>query len=155
MQSIALDRQDVRILELLLQDSRIPRLELAEAVNLSASQCFRRLKRLEESGIIERYSVVLNGSKAGFDINALVMVQYRKSEPDARQQLLDLIARTAIIHECYSITGDNDFSLKVSCATMTEFNRLINETLQTRFISGMHSYMLLECFKYQVALPAG
>ncbi|XAW87782.1 Lrp/AsnC family transcriptional regulator [Vibrio sp. CDRSL-10 TSBA] len=153
MQSIALDRQDVRILELLLQDSRIPRLELAEAVNLSASQCFRRLKRLEESGIIERYSVVLNGSKAGFDINALVMVQYRKSEPDARQQLLDLIARTAIIHECYSITGDNDFALKVSCATMTEFNRLINETLQTRFISGMHSYMLLECFKHQVALP--
>lgn len=74
MHSIALDRLDVRILELLMKDSRIPRLELAEAVNLSSSQCFRRLKRLEKSGIIERYSVVLNNAKAGFDVNALVMV---------------------------------------------------------------------------------
>lgn len=64
MHSISLDRLDVRILELLLQDSRIPRLELADAVNLSSSQCFRRLKRLEQSGIIERYSVVLNPAKA-------------------------------------------------------------------------------------------
>ncbi|WPK54998.1 Lrp/AsnC family transcriptional regulator [Vibrio fluvialis] len=154
MHSIALDRLDVRILELLMKDSRIPRLELAEAVNLSSSQCFRRLKRLEQSGIIERYSVVLNSAKAGFDVNALVMVQYSKSEPDARHKLLALIEQTPIIHECYSITGEHDFALKVSCASMTEFNHLINETFQTRCISGMHSYMLLDCFKNTLALPS-
>ena len=66
MHSIALDRQDIRILEELQRNSRLPRLELAEVVNLSASQCFRRLKRLEDSGLIERYTIVLDRQKIGY-----------------------------------------------------------------------------------------
>jgi len=151
--TLALERQDVRILEILLRDSRIPRLELAAAVNLSASQCFRRLKRLEQSGIIDRYSIILNKQKIGLDVSALIMVQYSKSEVGARLKLLELIRQIPVIHECYSVTGEHDFALKVSCRTMAEFNHLINETFQISFISGMHSYMLLECFKEQTILP--
>ncbi|WP_200832462.1 Lrp/AsnC family transcriptional regulator, partial [Candidatus Halocynthiibacter alkanivorans] len=95
MHEPALDRQDIRILEMLLRDSRIPRLELAEAVNLSASQCFRRLKRLEESGLIERYTIVLNKEKAGFDVSAMVMIQFNKFEDGARAKLVELIEQTS------------------------------------------------------------
>lgn len=153
MHSIALDRQDIRILEELQRNSRLPRLELAEAVNLSASQCFRRMKRLEDSGLIERYTIVLNRQKVGHDVSAMVMVQFNKFEDGARGKLFELVQQTDIIHECYSITGDSDFLFKVSCSTMKEFNRLINETLATSFISGVHSYMLLDCIKDRATLP--
>lgn len=153
MQQIPLDAHDVRILDILQRDSQIPRLQLAEQVNLSSSQCFRRIRRLEESGLIRRYSIELDKQKAGFDVAAMVMIQYRKSEANARQQLRDLISRTDEILECYSITGEYDFLLKVYCTGMAAFNRLINHTFQVSFISGIHSYMLLECIKDQASLP--
>ena len=147
MHSIALDRQDVRILNFLQQNSQIPRLELAERVGLSSSQCFRRLKRLEEEGVIDRYVAVLDKKKAGIGVSAAIMVQYRKSEVDARQRAIEVIQQTPIIYECHSITGEYDFMLRVYCKTMEEFNNLVNETFQVSFISGLHSYMFLSCIK--------
>ncbi|WP_166373285.1 Lrp/AsnC family transcriptional regulator [Psychromonas sp. SA13A] len=147
MHDVPLDGYDIRILNFLLEDSQIPRLELAEKVGLSSSQCFRRLKRLEEVGIIERYAAVLNKEKAGLEITASIMVQYRKSEVNAREKTLELIQDTSEIYECYSITGEYDFMLRVHCKRMNEFNVLVNKTFQTSFISGLHSYMLLSCFK--------
>lgn len=147
MQNVTLDRHDVRILNLLQQNSQIPRLELAEKVGLSSSQCFRRLKRLEEEGVIERYVAILDKKKAGIGVSATMMVQYRKSEVDAREKTIEVIKKTPIIFECHSITGEYDFMLRVCCKTMEEFNNLVNETFQVSFISGLHSYMLLSCIK--------
>ncbi|MFK4754177.1 Lrp/AsnC family transcriptional regulator [Oceanobacter antarcticus] len=153
MQQITLEPQDIRILTLLQQDSQIPRMQLAEQVNLSASQCFRRIRRLEECGLIRRYTVELDKQKAGFDVQAMVMLQYRKSEADSRNKVLTLIRQTDVILECYSITGEYDFLLHVCCTSMGIFNRLINETFQVSFIAGIHSYMLLECVKAEATLP--
>jgi DNA-binding Lrp family transcriptional regulator len=58
-----------------------------------------------------------------------------------------------VILECYSITGEYDFLLRVCCTSMGIFNRLINETFQVSFIAGIHSYMLLECVKAEATLP--
>jgi len=85
-------------------------------------------------------------------VAASIMVQYRRTEMDARQKTLELIERTQEIHECYSITGEYDFMVRVYCKSMKEFNKLVNETLQARFIAGIHSYMLLACFKDQPSL---
>lgn len=147
MHNIAIDRHDVSILNLLQQNSQIPRLELAEKVGLSSSQCFRRLKRLEEEGVIDRYVAVLDKKKVGIGVSASIMVQYRKSEVDAREKTIEVIQKTPIIYECHSITGENDFMLRVCCKTMEEFNNLVNDTLQVSFISGLHSYMFLSCIK--------
>lgn len=154
MHDTGLDRHDVRIVNLLLEDSQIPRLELADKVGLSSSQVFRRVKRLEDIGVIERYAAVVNREKAGLGIAASIMVQYRTTEMGARQKTIDLIRRTPEIHECYSITGDYDFMVRVYCKSMKEFNILVNETFQVSFISGIHSYMLLACFKDQPSLLA-
>ncbi|MBB1488865.1 Lrp/AsnC family transcriptional regulator [Oceanospirillum sediminis] len=147
MQEIALDRYDISILNILQQNCQVPRLELAERVGLSSSQCFRRLKRLEDVGIIERYAAVLNREKAGMDVSVAMMVQYRKSEVNAREKTIQLIEQTPVIYECFSVTGEYDFLLRVYCKTMKEFNTLVNETFQTSFISGLHSYMLMSCIK--------
>lgn len=152
MHDMSVDGYDVRILNLLLENSQIPRMELAEEVGLSSSQCFRRLKRLEEIGVIDHYAAVLNKEKAGLGVIAAIMVQYRKSEVSARKNTIELIQGTPEIYECYSITGEYDFMLRVNCRSMNEFNKLINETLQTSFISGLHSYMLLACFKNKQSL---
>ncbi len=152
MQDVALDRQDISILNLLQENSQIPRLELAERVGLSSSQCFRRLKRLEDAGVIERYAAVLNKEKAGLDISVAIMVQYRKSEVNAREKTIELIQQTPVIYECYSVTGEYDFMLRVYCKTMKEFNTLVNDTFQVSFISGLHSYMLMSCIKDKQSL---
>ncbi len=152
MQEVLIDRHDISIINLLQENSQIPRLELAEKVGLSSSQCFRRLKRLEDSGVIDRYIAVLNKEKAGIGVSAAIMVQYRKSEVQAREKTIALIQQTSIINECYSITGEYDFMLRVYCKTMKEFNNLLNHTFQVSFISGLHSYMLLSCIKDKQSL---
>ncbi|WP_413700368.1 Lrp/AsnC family transcriptional regulator [Psychromonas sp. KJ10-10] len=152
MQDMTIDGFDTRILNLLLENSQIPRLELAEKVGLSSSQCFRRLKRLEDIGVIDHYATVINKDKAGLGVAATIMVQYRKSEASSRDKTIELIQHTPEIYECYSITGEYDFMLRVNCKTMKEFNTLLNHTLQVSFVSGLHSYMLLACFKDKQSL---
>lgn len=147
MHSVALDRYDVRILSLLQSNSRLGRLELADNVGLSASQCFRRVKRLEEEGVIERYTVTINKARVGIDVSAMVMVQFTKSEPDSRLKLMALIDKLPMVQDAFSITGEYDFFLRVHCKTMQDFSRFINHDLQVSFVSGIHSYMLLECIK--------
>lgn len=153
MHKISVDRQDVRILEQLQQNSRISRAELADRVNLSASQCFRKLKRLEKSGLIERYVTLLNREGAGFDVGAMVMVSFSKTEKEARKHLIDLIQSLPEIQECYSASGEYDFILRVSCTNMKTYSELINQKLLVSSVSAMHSYIFLECIKYTTSLP--
>lgn len=153
MRKIELDRYDVRLLELLQENSLLPRQQLADKVGLSSSQCFRRVKRLEDTGIIERYKAVINREKVGFGVAVAIMIQYRKSEVGAREQLIELIKEVDVIQECFSITGDHDFLLRVHCESMKDFSTLLNETFQKSYISGMHSYMLTESIKDSHKLP--
>lgn len=153
MHRISLDRQDVRILDILQRDSRISRSLLAEQVNLSASQCYRRLKRLEESGLIERYATLLNLEKAGFDVCAMVMVSFSKTAVNARTRLLELINSLDEIQECYSASGEYDFILRVNCTGMRAYSELINKKLLSDTVVAIHSYILMDCLKFSTALP--
>jgi DNA-binding Lrp family transcriptional regulator len=153
MHDYRLDRQDVRILEILQKDCRISKTQLAEKVNLSTSQCYRRLKQLEKSGIIERYVSVLNVEKAGFDISAMVMLSFSKTSPNARANVLALINTLDEIQECYSASGEYDFILRVNCTGMRAYSDLINRQLLSIDIIAMHSYILMECFKKSTELP--
>lgn len=152
MHKVSLDRQDVRLLDVLQRDARISRAELADIVNLSASQCYRRLKRLESSGLIERYVTQINLEKAGFDVQAMVMVSFSKTEPKARDKLLALVRSLDEVQECYSASGEYDFILRVNCSGMRAYSKLINKQLLNDFVVAIHSYILLDCLKYGTAL---
>jgi len=152
MHKVSLDRQDVRILDILQRNARMSRSELAEAVNLSTSQCYRRLKRLESSGLIERYVTLLNLEKAGFDVQAMVMVSFSKTQDKARDHLLELIQSLDEVQECYSASGEYDFILRVNCIGMRAYANLINKKLLNDFVVAIHSYILLDCLKHSTAL---
>lgn len=153
MHKVILDRQDVRILELLQQDSRVSKLELADSVNLSPSQCYRRLKRLEDSGLIEKYVTMLNLEKAGLDVWAIVMVSFSKTVEGARDKVLEKIQTLDEVQECYSASGEYDFILRVNSQSMRTFSALINKQLYSQYVVAMHSYILLERLKCHPVLP--
>ncbi|MFT5709014.1 MAG: DNA-binding Lrp family transcriptional regulator [Oceanospirillaceae bacterium] len=153
MHQLSLDRIDVRILEILQRDSRVSRAHLAEQINLSASQCYRRLQRLEQSGLIDRYVTLLNKEKAGFDVSAMVMLSFSKMLPNARAKVLELIDSLQEIQECYSASGEYDFVLRVNCTGMRAYSDLINKKLLCESVIAIHSYILMDCLKYNTALP--
>ena len=153
MHKVMLDRQDIRILELLQQDSRVSKLELADSVNLSPSQCYRRLKRLEDSGLIEKCVTTLNLEKVGLDVWAIVMVSFSKTVEGAREKVLEKIQALDEVQECYSASGEYDFILRVNSQNMRTFSALINKQLYSQYVLAMHSYILLERLKYNPVLP--
>lgn len=152
MQKVLLDRHDISILTLLQEDSQIPRLALAEKVGLSASQCFRRIKRLEDCQLIKGYVAIVDKDQAGMEVAVAVLVQYRKTELQAREKVINLINSIDEIQECYAITGEHDFWIRVNCKNMKDFSYLINHRFQVSYISGLHSYILMDCIKNKPAL---
>ncbi len=153
MRDLKLDRYDIRILEEIQNDGRISRIELGERINLSPSQCYRRLKLMEDAGLIDRYIAVLDREKAGFDISAIVMVKCSTSGSDVRNEVIALINSLDEVLEGYGTTGEYDLLLKVYCPNMKSFTNLITNHFQVEFIADMHSYIMTDCFKFNTQLP--
>src|SRR5213593_2732529 len=112
MRRIRLDRIDRRILRNLLSDGRMTNVELARKVGISAPPCLRRVRALEEAGIIKGFTAVLNDRSLGFDVTAFAMIRLH-SQAEA-----DLIAfeerahASPIVRDCYMLSGEIDFLLK-------------------------------------------
>ena len=154
MHQYPLDRQDVRILEILQKDSRISKSQLAEKVNLSASQCYRRLKRLESCGIIERYVTLLNLEKAGFDVMAFVQVSINQNTEAAFDSFKKAVRASPHILECYSLSGPYDHLMKVVARSNKELSHFILKTLKTfPEIRDAQTLFVLHQVKHTTALP--
>ncbi|XQU71977.1 hypothetical protein OJJOAM_004766 [Cupriavidus sp. H18C1] len=113
MHSIELDRTDRRLLDVLQEHGRASNLELAEAINLSPAQTLRRHRRLEESGIIKRYEARLDGAMLGFGVVAFIHVTMERGHIRDLSKFKGLVTELAQIQECFSVTGDIDYVLKV------------------------------------------
>ena len=150
-----MDRLDKRILKLLQQDSSISNLELAEQVGLSPSPCSRRVKALEESGLIEGYRAHLDAKRLGLDLMALIQISMDKHTPERFEQFENAVYECESVLECYLITGQSaDYVLKVVVADMDAFQQLLLGTL-TRIegVSGVHSSFVLRKVVDRSALP--
>ncbi len=102
---ITLDRTDKRILELLQQDGSLSNLELADKVGLSPSPCSRRVKALEDSGLITGYRALLDARKLGLDLQAMISISMDKHTPERFEQFEAQVRACPEILECYLITG--------------------------------------------------
>ena len=129
MHDIALDRIDRRILEHLQAHGRATNLELAEAANLSPAQCLRRHRRLEELGLIHGYAARLNARHIGLGVTAFIHVTMARGHVDELPKFQDLIADMKQILECYSVTGDFDYVLKVVTRDLPALSRFLMDTL--------------------------
>jgi Lrp/AsnC family transcriptional regulator, leucine-responsive regulatory protein len=151
---IELDLFDRRILAALQQDGRMTSVALSELVHLSASQCARRVQRLEEAGIIRGYRAVIDPSALGLGIAGVVSLSLEKHAKANIQELHRQIATCPQIVECLSVTGDNDYQLRVVARDLREFSGLLMDAIVPMpGVSTTRSSIILEQVKPFAALP--
>lgn len=150
-----MDRYDRRILELLQKDGRLSNLELAEQIGLSPSPCLRRVRALEEAGIIHGYHALLDAHKLGLTLTALVYISMDRHTPERFANFDARIRTLPEVLECLLITGqDADYQLKIVVRDMQAFQHLLLDQI-TRIdgVSGVHSSFVLRRVVDQTALP--
>lgn len=152
---IELDRIDRRILAELQRNGRISNQELADLVGLSPSPCLRRVRHLEEAGIIDRYVTILNASKLGLKLMALIQISMDRHTPDRFEQFEDTIRDYPEVLECILITGQSaDYQLKVLVTDMEVYQDfLLNKITRIPGVSDVHSSFVLRQVVHNTAVP--
>ena len=151
---MARDRADRLILETLQRNARITNAALAEKVHLSESACLRRVRSLEQSGLISGYSALVNQEKAGFPVNLFVNITVDRQDQKDLQAFEQAVRRIPEVMECYLMTGDYDYLLRVVVADTADFERIHSQHL-TRLPSviRVHSSFALRTVQKSFALP--
>jgi Lrp/AsnC family leucine-responsive transcriptional regulator len=150
-----LDRYDRRILEELQRDGRISNQELAERIGLSPAPCLRRVRALEQSGLITGYRALLDAKQLGLSLMALIHISMDRHTPERFANFDKRVAEMPEVMECLLITGqDADYQLKVVVRDMDAFQALLLERI-TRIagVSGVHSSFVLRQVVEKTALP--
>ena len=124
-----LNDQDRRILRLLQTDARMSNQELAEKVGMSASACWRRVKSLEDAGIIEAYAAIVDPAKAGLRFSAIVHVTLVRHELDHVTTFISRVTDRPEVLECFSTTGEADYHLHVVCRDKEAYNEFLEHFL--------------------------
>lgn len=151
----SLDRTDKRILAELQKNARLSNLELADKIGLSASPCLRRVKNLEEAGLISGYATLLNASKLGLKLMALVQISMDRHTPDRFEHFEAAVKTYPQILECILITGQSaDYQLKVLVKDMEEYQDfLLNHLTRIAGVTDVHSSFVLRQVVSTTALP--
>ena len=150
-----LDRYDRRILEVLQQEGRISNQDLAERIGLSPSPCLRRVRALEETGVITAYRAVLDAKALGLTLLALVHISMDRHTPERFANFEQAIAELPEVLECLLITGqDADYQLKVIVRDMEDYQALLlNRITRIEGVSGVHSSFVMRRVIDKTALP--
>jgi Lrp/AsnC family leucine-responsive transcriptional regulator len=140
-----LDKTDKLILQHLQRDARISNIELAEKVHLSPTPCARRVKQLEESGIIKRHVTILDPEKLGLDLMAMVSVTMDTHTADHFDKFEKALLELPEVMECYVVTGqDSDFLIKVLVRDMRHYEEfLLRRLTKIKGVTGVHSSFVL------------
>lgn len=150
-----LDRYDQHILEVLQEDGRISNQELAERIALSPSPCLRRVKTLEDSGLIVSYRALLDEKKLGLTLMALIHISMDRHTPERFANFEKRIQEFPEVLECLLITGqDADYQLKVIVRDMEAYqDLLLNNITRIEGVSGVHSSFVMRRVVNKTALP--
>ena len=152
--SRVLDRVDRRILDALQADARISNQELAKKVGLSPAPCWRRLRRLEEEGFISGYATLLNGSAIGLPILAYALVTLDNHHADTVKQFDRLIQDRPEVLECHSMSGPNDYLLRIVAASMEAYEHFLStQVLQLAAVRSVNTSFVLRTKKSTTRLP--
>jgi Lrp/AsnC family leucine-responsive transcriptional regulator len=149
-----LDRIDLRMLHELQRNGRMPVVELAEKVSLSPTACQRRLRQLEDSGVIERYAAVLSPAALGQHIQAFVRVSIERQSKAAAEAFESAIRRQPEVRACYVMTGDLDFLLHVMVPDLQAFAEFSMQVLiGLPGVKDVRSSLVLEAVKQDEGVP--
>ncbi len=151
-----LDRFDLKILNALQADATISLQELGERVGLSHTPCWRRVKRLEERGIIRKRVTLLSAEKLGLGVNVFVSLSLQAHGERVLDELEQAVERIPEVVEAYSVSGDRDYLLRIVVADVAAYERLMKHTLvNLPHVHNMSSTFALRQTKYSTELPLG
>jgi Lrp/AsnC family transcriptional regulator, leucine-responsive regulatory protein len=159
MSKLELDAIDRRILAILQADGRLSNQEIADRVNLSPSPCLRRIRRLEEAGVIRGYAALLDPDKLGLGLLAYVNVRLEKrvtgGQPESHASAFSAaIAGWPEVVACYAMTGEMDYLLRVHVEDMAHFSRFVqDQLLHHPSVIDVKTSFSLKCIKETTALP--
>lgn len=152
--AIDLDATDWKILARLQDDARLSNVELARAVNLSPSPCLARVRRLEDAGLISRYVTLLDALALGLTVSVFIQVRLERQVEKALETFELAIAERPEVMECYLMTGDSDYMLRVMVADVQALERFIVDFLaKIPGVGNLKSSFALKQVKYKTALP--
>jgi DNA-binding Lrp family transcriptional regulator len=149
-----LERKDRRILAELQSDSRLTTQELADKVGMSSSAVWRRVRSLEEAGIIDRYAVIVNPKKAGFGLSSIVHVSLARHEQSNVDHFVHEVLRQPEVLECFATSGEADFHLRVVVKDIDAYNAFLDDFIfRLPGVSQVRSNIVLKEIKADTALP--
>lgn len=153
--ALSLDKIDKHILTLMQSNGRISNLELADKVGLSPTPCSRRVKRLEDSGLIDGHVTLLNKEALGLNLTAIIGISMDRHTPDRFEQFEKAIVDMPEVLECSIVTGQTaDFLLKVVVKDMQHYEKfLLGNLTRLPGVTGVHSSFVLRHVVQKTALP--
>ncbi len=149
-----LDRFDKMILNALQKDGRISNVQLASRVSLSESATLRRVRALEEAGVIDRYAALVNQPKVGLAGNVFVQIGLHREEERELAAFEEAVRNVPEVMECYLMTGEFDYLLRVVVSDMADFERLHRDAL-TRLpgVARVNSSVAIRTVQKKTELP--
>ena len=154
MPETKIDAIDRKILAILQQDAHTTMEKLAEAVGLSPSPCARRVRNLEASGVIKRYVAVVDQDKAGLPVSVFASIKLERQREDELDRFAKAISRWPEIVECYLMTGQRDYLLRIVVKDLPAYEAFLKRTL-TRLdgVASIESSFALSQVKHAQGLP--
>lgn len=153
-QTAHLDDVDRRILRVLQQDANLSHTALAERVGVSAASCWRRIRSLEDASVLRNQVRLVDPEAVGRGVNVLCHVRMKAHERENRTRFEDFVTSHREIMECYSMSGEWDYLLRVVVSSVADYERfLMRELLSHPSVATASSHFALSQVKYTTALP--
>ncbi|CTQ51500.1 Leucine-responsive regulatory protein [Roseibium album] len=151
---VQLTNQDRALLRVLQEDCRITNQDLAERTGMSTSVCWRRVRALEEAGVISSYVALADPDAADLKFRAIVQVSLARTDTDTVRAFIDEVGQRPEVLQCFAVAGTSDYHLLVMCRDLEEYNRFYDEFLFERSCFGQVSmHLITRTIKSVVKLP--
>lgn len=152
--NVPLDRSDINILNLIQKDATLTNQDIADLTGVSATSVWRRIKNLEDVGVIKGTVALLDQKKTSLNVCAIIHVRLNRHGEDTRVEFENFIANRPEVTECYAILGKHDYALTVVVPDVEKFEKfLAGHLLNHPMISESTTYFTLRQVKYSTALP--
>ena len=150
---LTLDKTDLLILSLLQGEGRMSNVDLARRVNLSASPCLERVRRLEAAGLIAGYSARLNASALGYGTSAFIQVTLDRTTAEVFDRFRDAVITIPEVAECHMVAGGFDYLLKLRLTGMDAYRAVLTRIVDLPGVAQTHTYVAIEAIKQDTGLP--
>ena len=151
---VDLEESDRRLLRVLQREGRISNQDLADAAAMSTSACWRRVRTLEDTGVIRGYAALADATACGLGFHAIVHVQLARHDEHLVEQFVAAIVERPEVLDCFATTGEADYHLRVRCRDLDAYNAFLEDFLfRLAGIQSARTNLVLREVKHEIALP--